>query len=180
MAELDAGVVVALLLLLLAGLLVRHAVRRSARRISSSVARAADLRDYLAPPGARRDVLVLRKRLAAEIRATGDMLRSAPQGLVFRADAQALVHDIESTATSLLGELAAIEGFRDIAQQRSALEHIRPQVEQLIETTYRARQIILRTAAEDRGSELERLRACVDQQEAALELYRRGGGSLSA
>jgi hypothetical protein len=117
--------------------------------------------------------------LDAEVRAARDMLRNAPQGLVFRADAAALVADLDTTSASLTAELAAIEAFRDAAQQRAALAAIAPQAEQLIETTYRARQTLLQTSAEDRSGELSRLRARVDQQAAALEVYRRDGGQLS-
>ena len=66
---------------------------------------------------------------------------------MFRADAASLVADLDTTGTSLSRELAAIAAFRDAGQQRAAFESVRPQVEQLVETTYRARQTLLQTAA---------------------------------
>ena len=176
MVELDVVLVIVLVLLLAGFLVGRRMLRWSKRQVAAA---AGEVRTRMLPPGPRRDATVLRSRLEAELFATREMLRTAPQGLVFRADARSLVEDLDSTGTSLSRELIAIEAFRDARQQRAALDAVRPQVEQLVETTYRARQTLLQTAAEDRAAELERLRTRVDQQAAALDIYRRDGGQLS-
>jgi hypothetical protein len=174
-----AGIVVALLVLVVvAALLVRRTVRRAGRRMGSWVWRLVELRANVLAPGPRRDAARLRCRLDAELRATTDMLRRAPQGLIFRADATALLRDLNAAATELDGELAAIERFLDTTQQRAALATIAGQVEELIATTYAARQTILRTAAEDRIRHLTALRDNVDVQAAALDHYQRGRGQL--
>lgn len=174
-----AGVVVALLVLaLVATLLVRRAVRRAGRRMGSWLWRLFELRANVLPPGPRRDAARLRCRLDSELRATTDMLRRAPQGLIFRADATALLGDLNAAARELDGELAAIERFLDPAQQRAALAAIAGQVDQVIATTYAARQTILRTAAEDRIRHLAALRDNVDVQAAALDHYQRERGQL--
>jgi hypothetical protein len=174
--ELDVVLVIVLVMLIAAFFVGRRMLRWSKRQVAAA---AGEVRTKMLPPGPRRDVTLLRTRLDAELHATREMLRTAPQGLVFRADAASLVEDLDTTGTSLSSELAAIAAFRDPAQQRAALDAVRPQVEQLVDTTYRARQTLLQTAAEDRASELDRLRARVDQQAAALDLYRRDGGQLS-
>ncbi len=177
--KVDIALVVVVLALVVTFLLARSTARWTARQVAVAAERVADVRGRLLPPGPRRDAVGLRAALEAEMRATRDMMRSAPQELVFRADAAALMHDLDEMAESLRGELAGIEAFRDSAQQRAALAVVRPQIEQLVETTYRARQTIVRTSAEDRDRQLQRLRAGVDQQAAALELYRNDGGQLS-
>jgi hypothetical protein len=100
------------------------------------------------------------------------MLTTAPQGLIFRADAASVLQDLAATAADLNRELAAVERFVDARQQQAALETITPQVRQLVEATYTARQTILRTAAEDRERHLEQLKAKVAAQAAALDTYR--------
>ena len=107
------------------------------------------------------------------------MLAAAPQGLIFRADAAAVLRELATTALDLDRELAAIERFRDPGQQRAALATVTPQVRQLIDTTYTARHTILRTAVEDRERQLAALRASVAQQAAALDTYQRNRGELS-
>jgi hypothetical protein len=159
--------------------LARRCLRLLRRGVAESRRRVAEVRTRFLPPGPRRDAALLRRTLDAELRATRDMLESAPQGLVFRADAAAMLHELAVTATALDGELAGIERFLDPAQQRAALTGITPQVEQLIDTTYTARHTILRTAAEDRDRQLAALRATVAQQASALDTYRRDGRELS-
>lgn len=166
-------------LCVLAFVVARRCLRLLRRGVDESVRRAAEVRTRFLPPGPRRDAAVLRRTLDAELRATRDMLETAPEGLVFRADAAAMLHELAVTAAALDGELAGIERFLDPVQQRAALTSIAPQVEQVIETTYTARHTILRTAAEDRDRQLAALRATVAQQAAALDTYRRGGRELS-
>lgn len=165
-----------LLVLLAVGVVV---VRRVGRRIGGWRSRYHELRTRLLPPGPRRDAARLRCRLHAELRATRDMLATAPQGLIFRADAAAVLKDLATTAAAMDGELAAIERFIDTTQQRAALDTVTPQVNQLIETTYSARQTILRTAVEDRERHMAELRANVAAQAAALDNYRHDGRELS-
>jgi hypothetical protein len=95
--------------------------------------------------------------------------------LIFRADARVVLQELTTTAAAVEAELAAITGFRDVKQQQSALATIRPQAEQLIATTYTARQTILRTAAEDRARRIAGLQADVARQAAALDVYKNDG-----
>jgi hypothetical protein len=171
-----AGLIV---LLAIAALLLRRAVRRARRRIGGWHWRLLELRTYLLPPGPRRDAARLRSRLYAELHATRDMLAHAPQGLIFRADASAVLAEVASTAADLDSELAAIERFRDPAQQQKALATVTAQVEQLIETTYTARHTILRTAAQDRAGQLAALQDKVATQAAAVDNYQRHGHELN-
>jgi hypothetical protein len=171
-----AGLIV---LLAIAALLLRRAVRRARRRVCGWQWRLVELRTYLLPPGPRRDTARLRGRLHAELHASGDMLRHAPQGLIFRADASAVLAELASTAAELDSELAAIERFRDPAQQQKALATVTAQVEQLIETTYTARHTILRTAVQDRARPLAALRDKVAAQAAAADNYQHHGHQLN-
>jgi hypothetical protein len=161
------------------GVLAVRAIRNAGRRIGGWQLRYLDVRTRFLPPGPRRDADRLRYRLLAELRATREMLQTAPQGVVFRADATALLQELASTAAALDRELTAIQRFLDPAQQRTALTTVIPQVRQLIETTYSARHTILRTAVEDRARQLTALRDNVATQAAALENYRRDGRELS-
>jgi hypothetical protein len=168
-------------LALVAALVVAGAVvtYRVGRRIGGWRMRALEVRSRFLPPGPRRDAARLRCRLHAELRATRDMLAAAPQGLIFRADAAAVLKDLATTAAQMNTELAAIERFLDAGQQRAALDAVAPQVKQLIDTTYTARQTILRTTVEDRARQLATLRASVATQAAALDNYRSNGRELS-
>jgi hypothetical protein len=141
--------------------------------------RVLELRSNMLSAGPRRDAARLRLRLDAELRATSEMLQRAPQGLIFRADAAGLLAELSATAAELDGELAAIDRFLDPAQQRAALATVSGQVDQLIATTYAARQTILRTAAEDRVRQLAALRHNVDVQATALNTYQRDRHQLS-
>ena len=161
------------------GALVVRAIRGAGRRIAGWRLRYLDLRTRFLPPGPRREAGRLRYRLLAELRATREMLETAPRGVVFRADATALLQEVASTAAALDRELAAIQRFIEPAQQRAALATVTPQIRQLIETTYSARHTILRTAVEDRDRQLTALRDNVATQAAALESYRRDGRELS-
>lgn len=179
MRLLAVGLAVLVVLLVIGFLVLRWAIRRAGRRIGGWRWRFVEVRTRFQPPGPGRDAGRLRCRLIAELRATRDMLQTAPQGLIFRADATALIQELSSTAIAIDAELAAIERFIDPAQQRKALVVVRPQAEQLIETTYTARQTLLRTAADDRERQLSALRANVATQAAALDTYQRNGRELS-
>lgn len=169
---------VTVLVIAVAGFVAWRLMRRAGRRIGGWQTRWLELRSRFLPPGPRRDTARLRCRLHVEMRATRDMLAAAPQGLIFRADAAGVLQELGSTAADLDRELTAIERFVDAAQQRAALLTITPQVRRLIDTTYSARQTVLRTAAEDRERQLDTLRANVAAQAAALDNYRNSGGEL--
>ncbi len=176
MTVLVVSALIAALVLLAVGVVV---VRRVGRRIGGWRSRFIEVRTRFLPPGPRRDAGRLRCRLRAELRATHDMLRTAPQGLVFRADAATILKELATTAAALDVELAAVERFIDPGQQRKALATVTPQVTQLIDMTYSARQTILRTAGEDRARQLASLRTDVATQAAALDTYQRNGRELS-
>jgi hypothetical protein len=162
----------AFLLAVVAGaLLIRRGIRAARARAVTLQPRVTELRAWLVPPGPRRDAARLRAELAAEVQATRSLLAEAPQGLVFRADAQVLLRDIEQTAAALDHELRHIEGFRDPYRQQAALDAVRPQVQQLIDTGYTARETVLRTAAADRERRLGSLQNDVAHQAAALRRY---------
>ena len=157
------------------------ALRWGLRRLVRSVGARRRLflvRSRLLPPGPRRDTATLRARLDFELSATRSMLESAPQGLVFRADAAGILNELVTAATEIERELGAIERFLDPSQQRAALTTIAPQVNQLIDTTYTARHTILRTSVEDRDRRLSSLHADVAKQADALERYRRDDREL--
>jgi hypothetical protein len=160
-------------------LVVRRALRTMGRRFGGWQWRLLELRTRFLPPGPRRDAARLRCRLNAELAATRDMLQAAPQGRIFRADAAAVLAELGSTAVEIDRELAAVERFLDPVQQRAAVATVRPQVEQLIRTTYTARQTVLRTAVEDRQRQLGSLHENVTAQAQALEHYRQSGHELN-
>ncbi|HKC28285.1 MAG TPA: hypothetical protein VKB75_09760 [Jatrophihabitans sp.] len=162
-----------------ATLVAWRVVRRARRRFGGWHARYLDTRTRFLTPGPRRDAARLRYRLHAELAATTEMLTTAPQGRIFRADAAAVLQELVTAAGTLDTELAGIERFMDAGQQRDALATIAPQVQQLIDMTYSARQTILRTAAEDRTRQLSELRSSVAAQAAALQAYQRRDGELT-
>ena len=127
MVELDVILVVVLLVLVGAFLVVRHLVRFSKGQLANVAGRTADVRAKLQPPGPGRDAALLRMRLEAEVRATREMLANAPQGVVFRADARALLAEVETAALSLSSELdrdRAVPRHRPAA--RRARRHRQP------------------------------------------------------
>lgn len=160
------------LLIAVVGIALARGLRRIRRFADEVRWQVTEVRARFQPPGPRRDATNLRRRLQAELRATKDMLESTPDGLIFRADAASVLAELGTAAAAVDRELAAVERFLDNAQQRAALATLRPQAEQLIETTYSARQTILRTAAEDRARRLSALHADVARQAAALDIYR--------
>ena len=180
MAEFFWGAVaVMIVLLVLAGAALRWSLRRARRRVRGWRSRLLEARTHVLAPGPRRDAARLRSRLQAELQATRDMLENAPQGLIFRADATAVLSDVAATAAELDAELAAIERFLDPAQQQTALAAVTAQVEQLIGATYTARQTILRTAVQDRARHLARLTDEIAVQATAADTYRRQGHELN-
>jgi hypothetical protein len=172
------SLVCVLLVLVVAAVAARRVLRRARRRVEAVWDRAGEFRARLLPPGPHREATLLRQRLHAELRATRDMLESAPDGLIFRADAASVLHELATVALDVDRELRAVERFLDPGQQRAALKTVRPQAEQLIEMTYTARHTVLNTAAEDRGRRLATLHADVAHQAAALDRYRQAAGEL--
>lgn len=180
MADIALAVLAAFVIIaVLAALSAYWAARRVRARLGTWQARALALRGRTLPPGPRRDAAALRSRLAGELQATRDMLDSAPDGVVFRADAGAILYEIATTASDLDRELAAVERFLDVRHQRAALDMLTEQVERVIETSYAARQTVLRTAVEDRRRRIAELEQSVAQQAAALDTYRRGRPELN-
>lgn len=170
--------VTAVVLAAVAGIvLVRRGVHAARARAVTLQPRVSELRAQLIAPGPRRDAARLRADLAAELQATRAMLTDAPDGLVFRADAQALLRDIDQAAAALEQELRHIQSFRDTSRQRAALDAVRPQVQQLIDTGYSARETVLRTAAADRERQLASLQSDVAHQAAALRRYEQARGA---
>lgn len=166
-------------LLLLAGLAGWLALRRMRRAVRVWHERVLAFRVQWMGPGPRREVALLRHRLAQELQYTEAMLSIAPDGVIFRADAQSVLHELVEMGAGLESDLRAIEHFTDARQQKAAFAVIAPQVEQLIETSYSARQTIVRTSAEDRDRRLTRVRDYVAQQEKAAAAYRHGGRDLT-
>jgi hypothetical protein len=170
---------VAFVVLAVSAVVVWRLMRRAARRMGGWQTRLIGLRAQFLSPGPRRDASRLRSRLHVEMRATSELLQAAPQGLIFRANAAGVLQELADAAVALDRELVAIERFLDARQQHAALATIAPQVEQLIQTTYTARQTVLRTAVEDRERQLAALRDTVESQAAALDTYRKNGRELS-
>lgn len=107
------------------------------------------------------------------------MLSRAKDGRVFVADAQALLDDLKVGAASLDANLASVQNYSDTAQQRRALEALRPQVAKLIETSYLARQTVLQTEIADRERHLTDVSDHVERQAEALKIYRDESHSLN-
>jgi hypothetical protein len=173
--ELAAGGFVLVLLAAFAAWLMFRRMRRTVRIWHE---RVLATRVQWMVPGPRREVAQLRHRLALEMQYTEAMLTTAPDGVIFRADAQDVLRELLEMATGLDTDLRAIEHFSDTAQQKAAVAVIAPQAEQLIATSYSARQTIVRTSAEDRDRRLARVRDQVAAQEKAVAAYRHGGRDL--
>ncbi len=140
-------------------------------RIRAQVAQAK-----LMPGGPRRDAVLLRQRLDAQVRAARAVLGAA-DGQVFRADAPAVLAQITASARELDSSLASIAKMTD-SQQREAMPVIAPQVEQLITTTDTACRTLLRTRAKTRSGQLDALSGEVDFEAASLETYERERNDL--
>jgi hypothetical protein len=153
------------------------------RRVRHAVAawrpRLLGLQEACRTPGPGRDAARLRRRLGSEVVATQQTLDEAPAGVVFRADARELLSDIRAVAGELDRDLRSVERFADPVQQRAALAALTPQVEQLISTSYSARQTIISTAVRDRDRTLSNLSDRVAAQAAAADRYRQAGPELS-
>jgi hypothetical protein len=144
--------------------LVRRVIARGRRRV-------LQLRSQFLPPGPRREAAALRHQLAAELDSTRQLLATVPNSRIFQADPARVLAEAGGYVTELDRELALIETFPDHAHQQAALQAIRPQVVQLIETIYSARHTMLRTAAADRERGLSSLSDSVAHEAASLRTY---------
>lgn len=166
-----------LVLLTTATLIVRRVYRR-VRRWRGWHRGAAAVQPQVLLPGPGRDIARLRRDLREEVRAADVMLSRAKDGRLFVADARALLDELKLSAAAVDADLANIQDYADLAQQRSALGAITPQVAKLIQTSYLARQTMLNTAIADRERHLTDLSEHVERQAAALAIYRQGTRGL--
>ncbi len=169
-------------LLLLVGAFVFWRVARRVRRMLEQGRRRLDAARSRVPlPGrAATPAYLLRRRLAEEMTSTKQVLAgSTPDTRIFVAEAQPVLAELTATAAALDAELVAIENFPDPRQQRAALATIAPQVEQVIATSYSARQTMLQTAAADRRRRLSALSDTVANEAAALATYKRDRRDLT-
>jgi hypothetical protein len=162
-----------------AATLVWLAFRLARRAVAHGRRRALELRSNFLPPGPRRDAAALRHQVAAELRSLRQTLTAQPNGRIFQADPMRVLAEAAEYAAALDHELAMIETFPDRARQHAALETIRPQVLQLVETIYSARQTMLRTAAADRERGLTQLSESVAHEAASLRNYQQSKGDLT-
>jgi hypothetical protein len=171
-------VLLVLLVLALTATLIVWRVYRGVRRWRGWHRGAAAIHPRALMPGPGRDIARLRRDLREEVEAADVMLSRARDGRLFTADARALVDELKINAASVDADLASIEDYADMTQQRSALDALGPQVAQLIQTSYLARQTMLHTAIADRERHLTDLGEHVERQAAALKIYRRGPHAL--
>lgn len=129
-------------------------------------------------PGPGRDTARLRRDLRDEVEAADVMLSRAKGGRLFTADARALIDELKINAAAVDADLASIQAYADMAEQRSALDRLRPQVMRLIQTSYTARQTMLQTEIADRERHLTDLSEHVEREAAALKIYRTGAHGL--
>ena len=175
------GLLLMLLMLLALGLtatLIVWRVSRRVRRWRGWHRGAATIQPRAMMPGPGRDVARLRRDLRDEVQAADLMLSRAKNGRVFIADARALLDDLKVNAAAVDADLASVQAYADVTQQRSALHALRPQVAKLIQTSYLARQTMLRTEIADRERHLTDLNDHVERQAEALKIYRQGANGL--
>ena len=171
-------VLLVLLVLVLTATLIVWRVYRRVRRWRGWHQGAAAIHSRALMPGPGRDIARLRRDLRKEVEAADVMLSRAKDGRLFIADARALVDELKVNATAVDADLASIQDYTDITQQRSALDALGPQVAKLIQTSYLARQTMLQTEIADRERHLTDLSEHVERQAAALKIYRQGSHGL--
>lgn len=156
----------------LGAVLVWFGLRLARRTVAHGRRRVLEFRSRLLPPGPRRDAAALRTQLAAELHALRQTIAPTPTGArMFRADPRAVLAEATRISARLDADLATIEAFPDRAQQRTALATVTPQVVQLIDSIYSARQTVLRTAALDRDRDLSALTSAVADEATSLRNY---------
>jgi hypothetical protein len=171
-------VLLTLLALVLTATLIVWRVYRRVRRWRGWHQGAAAFHSRALMPGPGRDIARLRRDLRHEVDAADVMLSRARDGRLFIADARALIDELKVNATAVDADLASIQDYADVTQQRNALDAVGPQVAKLIKTSYLARQTMLQTAIADRERHLTDLSEHVERQAAALEIYRQGAHGL--
>ena len=167
-----------LLVLWVTATLVVWRVYRRVRRWRGWHRGVAATRSRALRPGPARDVARLRRDLREEVEAADVMLSRARDGRLFIADARALVGELKIHAAAVDADLASVQDYADMTQQRRALDALAPQVARLIETSYLARQTMLQTEIADRERHLTDLSEHVERQAAALKIYRQGAHGL--
>ncbi len=171
-------VLLVLLVLVLTAMLIVWRVYRRVRRWRGWHRGAAVVHSRSLMPGPGRDIARLRRDLRTEVEAADVMLSRAKNGRLFIADARALVDELKVNAAAVDADLASIQDYADVTQQRGALAAVVPQVAKLIQTSYLARQTMLDTAVADRERHLTDLSEHVERQAAALKIYRQRSHGL--
>jgi hypothetical protein len=171
-------VLLMMLVFLLTAMLLLWRVYRRVRRWRGWHRGGAALQPRALRPGPGRDVARLRRELGQEVEAADVMLSRAKDGRLFIADARALLDELKTNAAAVDADLASVQGYADTAQQRRALDELRPQVARLIQTSYLARQTMLHTEIADRERHLTDLNDHVERQSAAFKIYRQGAHGL--
>ena len=139
---------------------------------------AATIQSRALMPGPGRDIARSRRDLRKEVEAADVMLSRAKDGRLFIADARALIDELKINAAAVDADLASIQDYADMTQQRSALDALGPQVTKLIQTSYLARQTMLQTEISDRERHLTDLSEHVERQADALKIYRQAAHGL--
>lgn len=171
-------VLLVLLVLLLTATLIVWRVYRRIRRWRGWHGGVAAFQSRTLRPGPGRDIARLRRDLRDEVEAADVMLSRAKDGRLFVADARALLDELKMNAAAVDADLASIQDYADVTQQRSALDALGPQVARLIQTSYLARQTMLHTEIADRERHLTDLSEHVERQAEALKIYRQGAHGL--
>ena len=171
-------VLLVLLVLVLTATLIVWRVYRRVRRWRGWHRGAAAIQSRALRPGTGGDIARLRRDLRQEVQAADVMLSRAKDGRLFIADARALIDELNINAAAVDADLASIQDYADLTQQRSALDVLRPQVAKLIQTSYLARHTMLQTEIADRERHLTDLSEHVERQAAALKIYRQGSHGL--
>ena len=171
-------VLLVLLVLVLTATLIVWRVYRRVRRWRGWHRGAVAIQSPALRPGPGRDIARLRRDLRKEVQAADVMLSRAKDGRLFIADARALIDELNINAAAVDADLASIQDYADLTQQRSALDVLRPQVAKLIQTSYLARHTMLQTEIADRERHLTDLSEHVERQAAALKIYRHGSHGL--
>lgn len=166
-------VMLVLLVLLVTTTLIVWRGYRRVRRWQGWHRGAAAIQSRALRPGPGRDIARMRRDLREEVEAADVMLSRAKGGRLVVADARALIDELKINAAAVDADLASIQDYADVTQQRSALDALGPQVARLIQTSYLARQTMLQSEIANRERHLTDLSEHVERQAAALKIHRR-------
>src|SRR5689334_19163182 len=111
-----------LLVLLLTATLIVWRVYRRVRRWRGWHGGVAAFQSRPMRPGPGRDIARLRRDLRDEVQAADVMLSRAKDGRLFVADARALLDQLKVNAAAVDADLASIQEYADVTQQRRALD----------------------------------------------------------